>query len=46
MVVESALVTAREGRSARTAPLAIPATLHDSLMARLDRLGKVGTSTR
>jgi class 3 adenylate cyclase/predicted ATPase len=41
MVVESALVTAREGRYALTGPLAIPVTLHDSLMARLDRLGPV-----
>ena len=39
MVVESALVTAREGRYDLTGPLAIPATLHDSLLARLDRLG-------
>jgi predicted ATPase len=42
MVLESGLVTAREGRYELTGPLrplAIPATLHDSLMARLDRLG-------
>ena len=42
MVVESGLVKEREGRYELTGPLpslAIPATLHDSLMARLDRLG-------
>ena len=42
MVLESGLVTEREGHYALTGPLpslAIPATLHDSLMARLDRLG-------
>ena len=42
MVLESGLVTEREGRYELTGPLpplAIPATLHDSLMARLDRLG-------
>jgi class 3 adenylate cyclase len=42
MVVELGLVTEREGRYELTGPLpalAIPATLHDSLMARLDRLG-------
>ena len=42
MVVESGLVKEREGRYELAGPLpalAIPATLHDSLMARLDRLG-------
>ena len=42
MVLESGLVKEREGRYELTGPLpplAIPATLHDSLMARLDRLG-------
>ena len=42
MVVELGLVKEREGRYELTGPLpslAIPATLHDSLMARLDRLG-------
>ena len=41
MVLESGLVEEREGHYALTGPLpplAIPATLHDSLMARLDRL--------
>jgi tetratricopeptide (TPR) repeat protein/serine/threonine protein kinase len=44
MVLESGLVTEREGRYELTGPrpsLAIPPTLHDSLMARLDRLGAV-----
>jgi predicted ATPase len=42
MVLELGLVKEREGRYELTGPLpalAIPATLHDSLMARLDRLG-------
>src|SRR5262249_49971626 len=42
MVVELGLVKEWEGRYELTGPLpslAIPATLHDSLMARLDRLG-------
>ena len=42
MVVELGLVKEREERYELTGPLpplAIPATLHDSLMARLDRLG-------
>ena len=42
MVVESGVVKEGEGQYALTGPLsalAIPATLHDSLMARLDRLG-------
>jgi serine/threonine protein kinase/tetratricopeptide (TPR) repeat protein len=42
IVLESGLVTEREGRYELTGPLstvAIPTTLHDSLMARLDRLG-------
>ena len=42
MILESGLLKEREGRYALTGPLpsgAIPATLHDSLMARLDRLG-------
>jgi predicted ATPase/class 3 adenylate cyclase/DNA-binding winged helix-turn-helix (wHTH) protein len=42
MVVELGLVMVRDGRYELTRPLsslAIPATLHDSLMARLDRLG-------
>ena len=42
MVLESGLVKEREGRYEVTGPLhplAIPATLHDSLVARLDRLG-------
>jgi TOMM system kinase/cyclase fusion protein len=41
MVLESGLLQEREGRYALTGPLpplAIPATLHDSLLARLDRL--------
>jgi class 3 adenylate cyclase/predicted ATPase len=44
MVLESGLLQEREERYALTGPLpplAIPATLHDSLMARLDRLGTV-----
>jgi tetratricopeptide (TPR) repeat protein len=42
MVLESGLLEERDGRYELTgplAPLAIPSTLHDSLMARLDRLG-------
>jgi class 3 adenylate cyclase len=42
MVLESGLIKEREGRYELTgslSSLAIPATLHDSLMARLDRLG-------
>ena len=42
MVLESGLVTEREEGSESTGPLSpvvIPATLHDALMARLDRLG-------
>lgn len=41
MVLESGWLSAREGQRELTAtvpPLAIPTTLHDSLMARLDRL--------
>jgi class 3 adenylate cyclase/tetratricopeptide (TPR) repeat protein len=41
MVLESGLLTETDGHYALTgplAPLAIPTTLHDSLMARLDRL--------
>ena len=41
-VLESGLLTQTDGRWVLTAPLppmAVPATLHDSLMARLDRLG-------
>jgi predicted ATPase len=41
MVLESGLVTDRDGRYGLTGqlpPLAIPTTLQDSLMARLDRL--------
>jgi predicted ATPase len=41
VVLESGLLQEREGRYALTGPLpplAIPATLHDALMARLDRL--------
>ena len=41
MVLESGLLQERENRYELTGhlpPLAIPATLHDSLMARLDRL--------
>jgi class 3 adenylate cyclase/predicted ATPase len=44
MVLESGLVQEREGRFELTGPLpplAIPATLHDSLLARLDRLATV-----
>jgi predicted ATPase len=44
MVLESGLLQEREDRYALTGPLpplAIPTTLHDSLMARLDRLGAV-----
>jgi TOMM system kinase/cyclase fusion protein len=44
MVLESGLLYAREDRYELTGPLpplAIPATLHDSLMARLDRLATV-----
>jgi class 3 adenylate cyclase len=44
MVLESGLLQEGEERYALTAPLpplAIPATLHDSLMARLDRLATV-----
>jgi class 3 adenylate cyclase/tetratricopeptide (TPR) repeat protein len=46
MVVESGLLREVEGRYELTRPLpplAIPATLHDSLMARLDRLATVKT---
>ena len=42
MVLESGLIKEREGRyelAGPLPPLAIPATLHDSLMARLDLLG-------
>jgi tetratricopeptide (TPR) repeat protein len=44
MVLESGLLREQEDRYALTGPLpplAIPATLHDSLMARLDRLATV-----
>src|SRR5262249_48194275 len=44
MVLESGLLQAREERyelAGPLPPLAIPATLHDSLMARLDRLANV-----
>jgi len=44
MVLESGLLQEREEREELTGslpPLAIPATLHDSLMARLDRLATV-----
>jgi len=44
MVLESGLLQEREDRYALTRPLpplAIPTTLHDSLMARLDRLATV-----
>jgi predicted ATPase len=44
MVLESGLLQEREDRYELTGPLpplAIPATLHDSLMARLDRLAMV-----
>jgi class 3 adenylate cyclase/tetratricopeptide (TPR) repeat protein len=46
MVVESGLLREVDGRYELTGtlpPLAIPATLHDSLMARLDRLATVKT---
>jgi TOMM system kinase/cyclase fusion protein len=46
MVLESGLLQEQEDRYALTGPLpplAIPATLHDSLMARLDRLATVKT---
>jgi predicted ATPase len=42
MVLESGMVKEREGQYERAGPVPshiIPATLHDSLMARLDRLG-------
>jgi TOMM system kinase/cyclase fusion protein len=42
MVLESGLIKERDGQYELVgplSPLAIPATLHDSLMARLDRLG-------
>ena len=42
MVLESGLLQEQDERYVLTGPLpplAIPATLHDSLMARLDRLG-------
>jgi class 3 adenylate cyclase/predicted ATPase len=44
MVMESSLLQEREGHYVHDGPLptlAIPATLHDSLMARLDRLSPV-----
>jgi hypothetical protein len=44
MGLESGLLQEREERYALSGPLpplAIPATLHDSLMARLDRLATV-----
>ena len=44
MVLESGMLQEREGRYELTGPLpplAIPTTLHDSLMARLDRLATV-----
>jgi predicted ATPase len=44
MVLESGLLEERDERYALIGPLhalAIPTTLHDSLMARLDRLGAV-----
>src|SRR5262249_59096988 len=44
MVLESGLLQERDDRYELTGslpPLAIPATLHDSLMARLDRLATV-----
>jgi class 3 adenylate cyclase len=44
MVLESGLLQERDGRYELTGPLpplAIPTTLHDSLMARLDRLAAV-----
>lgn len=43
MVLESGLLLAQEGQytlKGPLPPLAIPTTLHDSLMARLDRLGE------
>ena len=43
-VLESGLLRETEGAYALTGPLpplAIPATLHDSLMARLDRLATI-----
>ena len=43
MVLEAGLLREGEDRYALPGPLpplAIPATLHDSLMARLDRLGR------
>src|SRR5499433_3632033 len=46
MVLESGLLEEVNGRYELTrplTPLAIPATLHDSLMARLDRLATVKT---
>jgi len=46
MILESGLVQEEEERYVLTSPLpplAIPATLHDSLMARLDRLSTVKT---
>src|SRR5262249_45962225 len=46
MVLESGLLQEQEDRYALTGPLpplAIPSTLHDSLMARLDRLATVKT---
>src|SRR5262249_21751648 len=46
MVLESGLLQEREERYELTGPLpplAIPTTLHDSLMARLDRLAAVKT---
>jgi tetratricopeptide (TPR) repeat protein len=46
MVIESGLLREVDGRYELTGtlpPLAIPATLHDSLMARLDRLATVKT---
>jgi TOMM system kinase/cyclase fusion protein len=49
MVLESGLLQEREERYALTGPLpplAIPATLHDSLMARLDRLVAVKAMTQ
>jgi class 3 adenylate cyclase/tetratricopeptide (TPR) repeat protein len=46
MVLESGLLTEMDGQYTLTGPLpalAIPTTLHDSLMARLDRLAAVKT---
>jgi len=46
MVLESGLLTEADGQYRLTGPLpalAIPSTLHDSLMARLDRLAAVKT---